>query len=264
MDVLSLVCPLMESDQPQRMSLVSSRCGYYHNSVPVSPGIFGSNMASKSRVGLCVRPESPHFPNDVKRAKHVAEWLEYYRSMGADRIYVYTPFKSSGPQKVFDTYQEMNRSFLVAKDWTIMGEKFESSVYSEAAVNDCILRATTMHTYVLIVSLDQWISIKREHDSLNELLDTGVLREKLNKYGGLRISNTAGEKPAILLDPSHILGSAANHLIPFDRRPSFRVLDQRDVVALHFYQRDLSWHFTRRIDDIAKAVEQSMARMGEE
>ncbi|XP_058830299.1 uncharacterized protein LOC131689315 [Topomyia yanbarensis] len=108
-----------------------------------------------NQLAVCVGPL-----HNYTNAARIVEFVEYWKLLGAERIYLYNKSSSTDVGKVLRYYSE--RGEAEVHDWNLEGYEFEQDLRYEgifAALNDCLYRATVLgeYTYTALVDLDEFL-----------------------------------------------------------------------------------------------------------
>ena len=247
-NVMSLSCAVATDDTPQEVSLTLSLCGFSHNVLRVTHMNVQQGVVTPSRrVGVCVRPISQsRLDAHGMTTQRVALWLEYLRSLGADKVHTYVATISQPMQRLVDFYHNETFSILSSYNWTAVDMNVDLVVSDEAAVNHCIYHNMMAYEYIIVLSIQQWLGFSGSFDNLKQMVGSDEFESKMSVYGGLRIrSFDEDTRQMFIVKPRLVLATAARHFIALMGRTSFHVMDAKDVVGTHYEHRTRSRSFVR-------------------
>ena len=188
-------------------------------------------------IGICVRPINVTRHKAFRDNKKLAQWIEYYRMMGADQIYLYHSHITTSNRKLLDIYENETLNLLHDVDWTEVESQVELAVSDEAAVNHCLYSNMMKNIYLLIISFDEMLVFGETYKNLKQLVRSNYFKEQIHRSGGFRIFTPSHKvndlvRHTMLIKAQSILATAANHFVPISGRPYFRILDATDVISV--------------------------------
>ncbi|ELU03754.1 hypothetical protein CAPTEDRAFT_192321 [Capitella teleta] len=248
MNVMSLACAVRYDDTPDEVSLTTKQCGFSHNVLPVrSLNVSRGVMIPSRDVGICVRPFTMSaLEKAAMTPEHLALWLEYLRLLRADKVHIYTSVLDDRFSKVLKFYQQESFSIADLVDWKAADEQLDEVVSDEAAINHCIYNQLTAYDNIIVMSVEEWLVFSGKFHDLKELVRHPEFRAKRDAFGGFRIRSPLELKRQMyIVNPMKILGSAARHFVALSGKPSFRVLETTDLLAVQYKDRKLSDSFRK-------------------
>ena len=231
MDVSSLVCPVPRNDlPPTQVTLTSRLCGYSHNYMKVElPDTFGIEHVT-GKIAVCIRPV---VLSDRGLKTLIARFLEYWRYIGVDHVYLYYSTISAGMKVLLKVYESDSERILTDVDWAKIDKMTEEPVSAEAAVNHCIMNNMMSYSYIIVTSFDQIpVFLTNKTSNFKDVIEDPTFLKEIESKSGFRISGPSDVYSTFIIKPGDILATAAKHFIPLSAKTSFQILHPFDVTMV--------------------------------
>lgn len=230
-------CPIRQNDSPKEVSLVSSSCGYSHNKQIAKSLNVQEVVAPPWQICICVRPlNRTRYPN-LKNIHKVAQWIENWRMVGADQLYMYHGDIAATIKHLLKVYEKEALPFVHTTDWSAIMNNVDPIVGDEAAINYCLYEHMMKCRHILVTSFDEVLLFGTKHKDLKGLLKDTFLQDNMQESGGFRITSVGSSSdreahPSILMKSQAVLATASNYFIPLSGHPHFKVLGWQDVLTV--------------------------------
>ena len=230
MDVMHMVCPVNFADSPKTVTITTTPCGVTHNFVNVESLDFGGIVQPPWDVGVCAGVVDM---SEVDLSRF-AVWLEYLRVHGVAGVHIYTynvmPHKL---KRLIDMYKSEMLRILHTESWDHISRKLDNVVMSELALNHCIYSNMRKYKYILKLSYNSWIIVNDRYQNLKQFVRSKEFQTQMNEHGGLGV---VGHKvpQSILVKSSSVLLTAANHFVPLNVLPAYRILDSTELTITSY------------------------------
>lgn len=238
---MSFACPIREQDAPTQVTLTSRPCGYSHNVQAVTALNTQGVVAPPWEVAVCTRPINVTRLGSRINIKDFTRWLEFWRANGAGELHLYVSEAGGKYEELLQEYQKEKLRFLKVVRWEEAERATEVVVSDEAAVNHCVMNNMMHDRYIVVTSFDAVLLFNAKYRNLKQFLRQEDVQHKFSTDGGFRVlpvelSSGLPERPVMILKSRHVLATAANHFIPLNGRPSFKILDPLDISAISVNQ----------------------------
>ncbi len=246
MDVAALACAVppdvTSSSTITRVTLTSRSCGYSHNHMRLLP-LEDQNTGFRD-LALCVRPYN--FTKDITKVS-VARFLEYWRFMGIQDIFLYhSAIFDDKLREFLQNYEQESEKLLTTMDWSAINKMAELPVSSEAAANHCVMSRMTSHRFVMVTSFPELpLFPNSKFTTFDQLIRDQEFIAKTRQFSGFRITGSHENYQSMILTSRDMLALAANHFIPLSGRASYKILHPFDVTMVAM---DTLWGYGIRTD----------------
>lgn len=257
MDLMLFACPVRQEDNPTTITLATRPCVYSHNYLQVEHLNTQGVVAPPSDIAVCVRPIN-HTRQLYVTPELLAQYVEYWRIMGAENVHLYVSSVSQPLDKLLGVYKQERVKFVDVTDWEVVERETELAVSDEAAVNHCLFKHMMDHRYIIITSMDDALMFGPRYFNVKQLLRDPAFQEQLDTDYGYRVSGLSRRRGptrhTMLVAPDALLASSANHFIPLSGQPSFKVLAPSYATTVPLPQLLQHWSLKQHHDSIASAA----------
>uniref|UniRef100_A0AC35GT56 Glycosyltransferase family 92 protein n=1 Tax=Panagrolaimus sp. PS1159 TaxID=55785 RepID=A0AC35GT56_9BILA len=170
-----------KNEVPKSISLIPTKCpSKLYTNIPIQNNKPKKDGTKKPLIGVCLK--GLDFMED--RSQHLIEWIEFQILMKADKIVIYVYSITSETRKALKYYSEKGKVEIV--DLTLPGFSPNTPFIRHNFIarnrqqkrrselipyNDCFLRFSQSHEYVLIVDSDEFV-VPLKHENWPDMLES--------------------------------------------------------------------------------------------